>query len=144
MPDIVLSRLVDLSELLLRGADTGSSVGSSIASHVAEEDCSIRKKLSELSVGDEKLAKGSQTLKSLVTILLGSVLADGGIGCVDTLGVELSGLPDEILNQVALVLGEKEVLGLLNGVGGILDKLLTLSGELLVATREGARGEETA
>jgi hypothetical protein len=80
----------------------------------------------------------------LVTILLGSVLADGGIGCVDTLGVELSGLPDEILNQVALVLGEKEVLGLLNGVGGILDELLTLSGELLVATREGARGEETA
>jgi hypothetical protein len=97
-----------------------------------------------LSIGDEKLAKGSQTLKSLVTILLSSVLADGGIGCVDTLRVELSGLPDEILNQVALVLGEKEVLGLLNDVGSILDELLTLSGELLVATREGARGEKTA
>lgn len=80
----------------------------------------------------------------MVTILLGSVLADGGIGCVDTLGVELSGLPDEILDQVALVLGEKKVLGLLDGVGSILDELLALGGELLVATREGARGEETA
>lgn len=107
MPDIVLSRLVQLLELLLRGTNTGSSVGSGITSHVAEENSGIGEKLSELTVGDEKLTKSPQTLKGLVTVLLGNILADRSVGCVDVLGVELSSLVDEVLDQVALVLGKE-------------------------------------
>jgi hypothetical protein len=126
VPDVVLSRLVEILELLLRRSDLGSSVGSSITSHIAEKNSSIREKLSELSVSDEQLAKGPQALKSLITILLGNILANRRVGGVDVLGIELGGLPDEVLNQVALVLGEKEVLGLLDNVGGILNQLLAL------------------
>ncbi|KAI6767974.1 hypothetical protein HG530_005983 [Fusarium avenaceum] len=126
VPDVVLSRLIELLKLLLRRSDLGSSVGSSITSHIAEKNSSIREKLSELSVSDEQLAKGPQALKSLVTILLGSVLADRRVGGVDALGIELGGLPDKVLDQVALVLGEKEMLGLLDSIGGILNQLLTI------------------
>lgn len=144
VPDVVLSGLIELLKLLLRGADTGSGVGSGVAGHVAEENSSIRQQLAELTVSDEELAEGSQTLKRLVTILLGSILANRSVGCVDVLGVELGSLVDEVLDQVAVVLGEEKVLGLLNNVGSILNQLLSLSGKLLMVARKRTRGEETA
>lgn len=52
-----------------------------------------------------------------------------GNGCVAT--GDLLGLPDEVLEKVALVLGEEEDLGLLDNITEIRDKLLTFCGELL-------------
>ena len=91
----------------------------------------IRTKLAELSVGNDKLAKSSQTLSSLVSILLSGVLVDwrawkAGVSAIDALG-----LPCKVLKQVALVLCEKEHLSLLDNIAEVVNQLLTLGGKLL-------------
>ena len=63
--------------------------------------------------------------------MLGDILADGRIGGVDSLGVELGSLPDEVLDQVALVLGEEQELGLLDDLAHISDEALALVRELV-------------
>lgn len=59
---------------------------------------------SELTVSDEQRAESPQTLESFIAILLCDILADGSTGCVDSLGVKLSSLKDEILQQISIVL----------------------------------------
>jgi len=44
---------------------------------------------------------------------------------------QVLGLPDEVLKEVALVLGKDQVLGLLNDIAQIGNKLLTIGGQLL-------------
>lgn len=111
VPGVVLGSLVNLRELVLSGAKLASGTSSTITSHVAKQDGSILQKLTELAVGDEQCAEGTETLKSLVSIALSGVLVKRRLDAVNGLGVKLGGLPDEVLDQVALVLGEKEVLG---------------------------------
>jgi len=64
-------------------------------------------------------------------MLFSGVLVDGSIRefCVSTLN--LLRLPNEILEEVALVLGEEKVFGLLDYVAEIGDQCLTLSREFL-------------
>lgn len=64
-------------------------------------------------------------------MLLSDLLVDGGAGDINSLGVELLRLPNEVLEQVALVLGQKEILGLLNDLACVGDESLSLRGELL-------------
>lgn len=87
--------------------------------------------LAELAIGDEQSAQRPQTLQSLFAILLHALLVGGGIGQVDRLGIPLLGLPDEVLDQIALVLGKDQVLGLLDDIAGVGDESLALVGELL-------------
>jgi hypothetical protein len=62
-------------------------------------------KLPELAIGDNKRAQGSQTLQSLIAVLLRSLLVNGGIGNRGITAIDLLGLPDEVLKEIALVLG---------------------------------------
>lgn len=84
----------------------------------------------ELAVGDEQCAKGAQALESLITVSLGRVLANGSIRGRDSLGIELSSLPDEVLKKVALILGQEELLGLLNNLTNIGNEFLAIIREL--------------
>lgn len=64
-----------------------------------------RTQLAELSIGDDKSAQGPQAVEGLVTVLLSSLLIDRSTGTADGLGIPMLGLPDEVLEKVALVLG---------------------------------------
>jgi hypothetical protein len=81
-----------------------------IAGDVSQQNRGIRKKFSELAVGDEKRAKSAESVKRLVAVLLGGVLVDGRTGqaCAGT--GDLLCLPNEVLEQVAVVLGEEQTL----------------------------------
>lgn len=87
--------------------------------------------LAELAVGKNERAESAQAVEGLIAMLSGSVLVDrsvrrAGIGAVDLLG-----LPNEVLKEVALVLGQEQKLGLLNNLAQITNELLTLCRELL-------------
>lgn len=75
--------------------------------------------LAELTVGDQQGAEGAQTLDGLVAMLLSHLLVDRGTGNIDSLGVEFLSLPNEVLEQVALVLGQQKVLGLLDDIARV-------------------------
>jgi hypothetical protein len=62
-------------------------------------------KLSELAIGDNKRAQGSQALQSLIAVLLRSLLVNRSIGKSGISAIDLLRLPDEILKEIALVLG---------------------------------------
>ena len=99
-------------------------------------------KLAELAVGDEKCAEGAQPLEGFITILLGSILVDGSAGRVDRLGIELRSLPDEVLEEITLVLGQQHQLRLLDYFADVLDELLAVIRELLRGVGDGLGGEE--
>jgi len=87
--------------------------------------------LAELTVGKNERAEGAKTVESLVAVLLSGVLVDrrvrsAGIGARDLLS-----LPNEVLEEVALVLGQEQQLGLLNDLAQVTNELLTLCRELL-------------
>lgn len=83
--------------------------------------------LAELAIGNDQGSQSPQTLKGLVTVLLSGVLIDRCVWGVDRLGVELLCLPDEILQQVAFVLAQEEVLGLCYNIANIGHERLALS-----------------
>jgi uncharacterized membrane protein len=131
VPNVVVSRLVDLVELILRRLDLVGSVHSGIAGDVPEQGAGVRKKLPELAVGDEQRAESAETVEGLVTMLLCGVLVHGGVGKRGIAAVDLLSLPDEVLEKVALVFCEKEDLGLLDDLLQVTDKRLSFSRELL-------------
>jgi hypothetical protein len=99
-------------------------------------------KLSELSIRNDERAESSETFQSLIAMLFGSVLVDWCIweSCIPSLN--LLRLPDEILEEVALVLGEEKVFGLLDYIAEIGDQCLALGGELLGWVSHWLRLEE--
>lgn len=103
---------------------------------------SERTKLAELAVGDEQGAQGAKALESFVAVLLGSVLVDGQGGGSRIASAEVLALPDEVLEQVALVLGEQEDFGLLDGIAHVRNEVLALGGELGGGRLQRLRGEE--
>lgn len=64
-------------------------------------------------------------------MLLSNIFVDGGTRNVHSLGVELLSLPDKVLDQVALVLGQQKVLGLGDNFTRISDQCAALGRELL-------------
>jgi hypothetical protein len=84
-----------------------------------------------LAVGNEKGAKSAEAVKSLVTMLARGILVDWRVGKCSIAAVDLLSLPDEVLEKVALVLGEQKDLGLLDDLLQVADKLLAFSRELL-------------
>ena len=94
-------------------------------------------KLSELAVGQNKSSKGSETLQGLVSVLLGSIFVNGCAWELCITGSDVLGFPDELLEQVALVLGEEQVLCLLNDIFHIAKELFAFIGELCVGLVKG-------
>ncbi len=83
----------------------------------------IRTELPELTIREYKRAKCPQAIKSLIPVLLSGAFVDW---CSWQLGLatgDLASLIDEILQQVALVLGQKKDLGLLDDIAKVSDKV---------------------
>ena len=131
VPGVVLGSLVNLTELFLVGAELASSATSSITSHVPKQDGSILQELTELAIGDEQCAEGAETLKSILSIALSGVFVKRGLDAVNALWVKLGSLPDEVLDQVALVLGENEVLGKTDNLMGVANEALAFLRQLV-------------
>lgn len=107
------------------------SVLCSIASNVTQQDGGIREELPELAVGDDQCAKCTETVKGLVAVLLRGLLV---YWCLRGLGIStghLLSLPDEVLEEVALVLGEQQGLRLLNDILDVSNEALAFGGQLL-------------
>lgn len=101
-----------------------------------------RTKFPELAIGDDQGPQSAQPLQCLVAMLLSGLLVHWGIGCANSLGVELCSLPDKVLKQIALVLGQQEVLGLGDNFAEIFYESLSLRRELVCGRAEGLGGEE--
>ena len=89
------------------------------------------------------MAKGAETLEGLIAVLLGGLLVNRSNGRLGVTCGSLGGLVDEILDEIALIFGQEEELGLLDDIAKVVDKDLTLLGELARRLGEGARGEGT-
>lgn len=100
-------------------------------------------KLAELTVGDQQSPESAQALKGLVSVLLRSLLINGRTRHRNGLGIELLSLPDEILQQVSLVLGQEKFLGLVDNIANVANKRLSFGGELVRRPRQGRGREET-
>lgn len=87
--------------------------------------------LAELSVGDQQCAESLETLQGLVRILLARLLGHGHIGGLHMTGADLLSLPDEVLQQLTLVLGEEQQLSLFDDVAQVLDQDLALARKLI-------------
>lgn len=59
----------------------------------------------------------------------GGFLVDWSSGSLDALGVELLRLPDEILQEIAVVLGEHQIFRLFDDFSDIVNELLAFGGE---------------
>jgi hypothetical protein len=88
-------------------------------------------KLSELAIGDNKRAQRSQTLQSLIAVLLRSLLVNGSIGKSSISAIDLLRLPNEVLQEITLVLGQEKVFSLFNDITEICHKVLTFGRKFL-------------
>ena len=76
-----------------------------------------------MSVCDKQGSQGPQTLEGLLSMTLCGFLVDGGTGNLNRLIVKMRRLPDEVLQQIALVLGKHQVLGLVHDISNVIDEL---------------------
>lgn len=83
-----------------------------------------------MTVRDQKSAESPQAIQSLVSVLLRGLLVDGSAWELGIATTELLAVPDEVLQQVAVVLREDENLGLLDDRAGIADEFPTLIREV--------------
>lgn len=160
VPRVLLSGRVDLGELLLGRASLVGGLLGGIGGDITEEDgcvthCGILDanliggqarrltNFAELAVGDQQGSKSLETLQSLVSILLAIILADGEAGPLRITGGDVLGLPDEVLQQLALILGQEELLGLVNDIAQVLDENLAVARELLRRRGEGLGRQST-
>lgn len=97
--------------------------------------------LSEFSVGNEKRTQGLQTLHGVVTVLLGTVFVNRCIGPLRFNIAQTLSLPDELLEQVAIVLAEDQLASLVNDLTEVPNQLLTFFREVFGRGREGLRLE---
>lgn len=65
-----------------------------------------------MAVGDEKRSKSLQTLKCFVSVLFGSVLVGWSTWKFGISTIEMLSIPDKVLEQIALILAQKQELGL--------------------------------
>lgn len=99
-------------------------------------------KLTELPVSDDKRAKSPKPFQCLVSVLFSGLLANWSARKSDISTLDLLRLPNEILEQIALVLGKKQVLGLLNNRTEVGDQGSTFGREFLRWVGHWARLEE--
>lgn len=93
--------------------------------------------LPELPIGNQQGTQGLQTLHSLSTILLGGFLGDRSIRFLSLNGTQTLCFPDKLLDQLAIVLAQNQLPGLVDDLAHILDELLAFLGEILGRRRQG-------
>lgn len=95
-----------------------------------------RTKLSEFSISDQESSQGLQSLDGLLSILLSRVLGHRHTRLLCIFCGDVLSLPEEFLKQLAVVLAQHELLGVVDNITEILDKALSLSGEFFRRGRE--------
>lgn len=75
-------------------------------------------------------------------MLFSRLLVDWGVRCADTSSIDALRLPDEVLEQIAVVLGEHKQLSLLDHVLEVADELLAFGRKSLGRRRQGLGFEE--
>ena len=86
-----------------------------------------------MAIGDEERAKCTKAFQRFLTVLLGGVLLNGHVGLVRLASIASSHalrLPNEVLKQIAAVLGEEHNLRLLDDITAVGNKLLAVRREL--------------
>jgi hypothetical protein len=78
---------------------------------VGKKEMKLRTQLAELAISDDEGAEISQALNGLIPVLLGGCFIDRDVRALYARGPELLGLPDEVLENIALILGKEEILG---------------------------------
>jgi hypothetical protein len=92
---------------------------------------SLLTELAELPVGDDQRPKGSSASEHFIALLLGNILLHWRGWELGVLDVDLFGVPNELLQEISLILREKQELGLLHNVSEVSHKLLAFCRELL-------------
>lgn len=100
-------------------------------------------KLSELAVGDQKVAQSLQSLHGLRAILLGAILVNRGVRLFRLDGTETLSLPDELLEQLTFVLAQDQLARLINDIAQIPDQILTFFREVFGRVGQQLRLEGT-
>ena len=143
MPGVVLGGTIDLGQLLVARVHLVGSLLGSIASDVPQKNRRVREKLSELAIRDDERAERTETLQRLVAVLLRGVLINRSTRHLSVAAADLLCLPDEVLEKVAVVLGEQQDLGLLDDILDVGDESLPVGAELFRRGREAFRCERT-
>lgn len=81
---------------------------------------SLRTQFPELAICDEQSAQSSQPLKSFILVSRRSVLGQRSVWRLEALGIVVRSLPDKVLNQVAVILGQQKLLCELHNLSRIL------------------------
>lgn len=142
MPGVVLGWAIDLRQLFFIGIDLVGSILSGVTSHITDEDGEVVQQFAELAVGDEKSTQGPQSLQRLVSMLLRGLFVGRSPWKLGVGTVEMLGLPDEVLEEIAVVLGKQKDFGLLNDVAKVGDEFLALVGQLVGRLGKGSRSKE--
>lgn len=85
----------------------------------------------ELPIGNDERAESSETVQRLVTMLLSSLLVDRSAWESSIANIDLLRLPDEVLEEIALILCKGEIFCLHNNFAEVSDQFLTLKRKLL-------------
>ena len=119
MPNVIFGGLINLAKGFFWWVDLVGCLLRSVTSDIAKEDLSVSQQLSELTIGDDQSTECSETFKRFIGMLFGSVFVNGGARDLGIAAIKLLGLPDEVLQQVALVLAEKKIFSLSNNFSEI-------------------------
>ena len=119
VPCVLWSRLVDLVEAVLIRIDSVCRLLGSITSHIAQEDTSIAEQFTELAIGENQCAECAKTVQGFVAVLLSSGFVGRRTWQLCVAAIQILCLPDEVLEQVALVLAQKQMLGLFDDIAEI-------------------------
>lgn len=87
-------------------------------------------KLAELTIGENQRSECSETVECLVAVLLCSCTVNGSIGSTSATTRNGLALPDEILNEIALVLAKKQHLSFFDDIPQVSNEIATLVREL--------------
>lgn len=98
---------------------------------------SLHTQFSELAVCDEQSAQSSQTLESFILVSRRGVLGQRSVWRLEALGIVVRSLPNKVLNQVAVILGQQKLLCEPHNLSRILDEHLSIGGELVGRLAEG-------
>lgn len=79
-----------------------------------------------MTVGYDQRAEGLETVERIFAVLLRLATMDLCAGSTSAAAVDATGLPDEVLDEVALILCEKKCLCILNYITQVVDQMLTL------------------
>lgn len=90
-----------------------------------------RTKFPELAIRNHKRSQSAQPVESLVALLLRPLLVHGGVRDRQSLGVELLSLPDEVLEQVAIIFRQHQILCVFHHFSHVCHQSLSLGRKLL-------------